>query len=491
MMLSDSVQEENLMNTNRLQRSLLAFVCSSLLLLGAACGTSTPQTPVHTPSGSAIANSSTTPRSTPTPSGKPETPTSGGAPATVPMPPTQTDCPPQGIAGRAAVMRPLALGNHPNIAYIFNEGTSDNPTFAELRRYDVTTASKTVIVHLPKTHIAEAQVSADGQWLLFVNDIPEYAPTAGVSALQMVRMDGQGLQTLYCASFGTLQGVQWSPDQKFVVFSLLYIPGELVMLLLNISSGSVQLELKYPDTSFGYLARTWPDTTHVYVVGVPNTHNGPVLFQSLYMLDTGKGANQHPNDLVQVLTSTQPQSCWDFDSDYHATKLVTSSCTVFFPPVPTDRGVQQGPSTMSVLPITGGQGHTIFTSPNLAVAQVRLQGYSSNSLLLTIENQNYGANFAIDTSQNGLWKMNTDGSGLTRLTTEDSGNTSNLNLFTQYPWSNISPDGSMYALQVTNIQSKDPITTLVFGELGGGEKTAFALAHVNSGNVEVAGWTNM
>jgi eukaryotic-like serine/threonine-protein kinase len=120
-----------------------------------------------------------------------------------------------------------------------------------------------------------------------------------------------------------------------------------------------------------------------------------------------------------------------------------------------------------------------------------LQGYSSNSILLTIENQNYGANIAIDTSQNGLWKLNTDGSGLTRLTTKDTGNTSNLNLFTQYPWSNISFDGSMYALQVTNIQSKDPITTLVFGELGGGETTAFAFAHVNSGTVEVAGWTKM
>jgi hypothetical protein len=54
------------------------------------------------------------------------------------------------------------------------------------------------------------------------------------------------------------------------------------------------------------------------------------------------------------------------------------------------------------------------------------------------------ANIAIDTSQNGLWKMNTDGSGLTRLTTEDSGKT-----------------------------------------------TTFAFAHVNSGIVEVAGWTMM
>ena len=85
--------------------------------------------------------------------------------------------------------------------------------------------------------------------------------------------------------------------------------------------------------------------------------------------------------------------------------------------------------------------------------------------------------------------MNTDGSGLTRLTAEDTGNESNLNLFTQYPWSNVSFDGSIYALQVTNMRSKDPITTLVFGELNGGKTTAFAFAHTNSGIVEVAGWT--
>src|SRR5712691_5521731 len=138
------------MHINRWQRYLLTFVGCSLLWLGAACGPGTQLSPVPTPGKSATVTASATPGNTSVPV-KPGTPVSGSA-STVPMPPTQTSCPqPPAAAGRAAVMRPLALGNHPTIAYIFNEGTFDTPSFAELKRYDVTTGSKTVIVHLPQT----------------------------------------------------------------------------------------------------------------------------------------------------------------------------------------------------------------------------------------------------------------------------------------------------------------------------------------------------
>src|SRR5260370_24540846 len=108
-------------------------------------------------------------------------------------------------------MSPLALGSYPSIAYIFNQGTVDNASFAELKRYDVTTGSKTVIVHLPQTNIADAQVSADGQWLFFVsNDLVR-------SKLQLVRLDGQGLQTLFRPS-DIVNHEQSSLDQKLLMF---------------------------------------------------------------------------------------------------------------------------------------------------------------------------------------------------------------------------------------------------------------------------------
>src|SRR5947209_5118347 len=120
-----------------------------------------------------------------------------------------TSCPPTGKAN-VAFMPSLTLGTHATIVYIVNEGTVSQPTAGTLKRYDVVTGAKVEIVKLASTYISEAQVSANGQWLLFV------AHVAGQVKLQLVRMDGQDLQTLYC---GNPNQVQWSTNQQLVVFS--------------------------------------------------------------------------------------------------------------------------------------------------------------------------------------------------------------------------------------------------------------------------------
>src|SRR5258708_19263499 len=102
-------------------------------------------------------------------------------------------------------MRPLALGSEPAIAYIFNTGTQANPSFAELKWYDVANGNKTVITHLSNEYITGAQVSSDGQWILFVTDYPQY------DALQLVRMDVQGLQTPYCTTQQPIQRIHRFP----------------------------------------------------------------------------------------------------------------------------------------------------------------------------------------------------------------------------------------------------------------------------------------
>ena len=63
---------------------------------------------------------------------------------------------------------------------------------SSLERYDVTTKQTADIIKLPQTWISSAQISADGQWVIFVSEVN------GSSEIQMVRVDGQGLQTLYC-----------------------------------------------------------------------------------------------------------------------------------------------------------------------------------------------------------------------------------------------------------------------------------------------------
>ncbi len=176
-------------------------VSGCLLVLLAACG----------PFGSSASG----PTPTVGASGATATLTTGGAPAltpaTAPMSPTQTACPTAGT-GRAAVLAPLALGPHQNIIYLFNQSPSPENFTGELKRYDVSTGHKVIIVTSAKSSIDEAQLSADGQWILFLTHI-----SSGEPALQLVRMDGQGLQTLYCSNKGLL-GIQWSPDQKQVLF---------------------------------------------------------------------------------------------------------------------------------------------------------------------------------------------------------------------------------------------------------------------------------
>src|SRR5579859_6538998 len=116
------------MNTTRYYRFLFTLLGFFLILLLAACGSSTPPTTggtSPTTSGSGTAVQGQTPGTTPP---------SGGL--TAPVPPTQTSCPAAGTA-RAAVMPPLTLGNHPNLVYVVNEYQGHTPTFGTLKRYDV------------------------------------------------------------------------------------------------------------------------------------------------------------------------------------------------------------------------------------------------------------------------------------------------------------------------------------------------------------------
>jgi hypothetical protein len=90
-----------------------------------------------------------------------------------------------------------------------------------------------------------------------------------------------------------------------------------------------------------------------------------------------------------------------------------------------------------------------------------------------------------------LWKINTNGTGLTRLTTNTSQLTLiTLNGFSQYPWSNISLDGSMYVLEVNSSQVSAGVETLYYGSLNGGSPVEFALGAGNF-RVMMAGWTKI
>ena len=102
------------------------LLCSLLLLLTACStsptGNSGSATPTTTPGASAGLTPTSNTTSQPTVT-------------TVAMPHTDVTCPAAGTA-RAAVMRPLALGSHQNLVYVYNE-VPQNTTiaFGHLRRY--------------------------------------------------------------------------------------------------------------------------------------------------------------------------------------------------------------------------------------------------------------------------------------------------------------------------------------------------------------------
>ena len=462
--------------------------CCLIILITACGGPSTTQNPDAslTPSSSQTPTTSTLP----TKGASTDTPTTPPVTTTVPMPTTSTTCPAQGTA-RAAVTAPLALGTHQNLVYVVKQYQGATFLGSTLKRYDVSTGNKTEIVTVNGAVIDYPQISADGQWLLFVASVGQQ------HKLQMVRMDGHGLQTLYCASNMSLDNVLWSSNQKLAIFSSVNPNNNQGGLyLLNLDTGTVQLELKPanggPPLNLERISTpvTWLDNTHIYVSFGP-APIGPI--DMLGILDTSRGPNQQMSDLTTVFQDKVSQSfnypCWDADSSYDGSTLFLNQCSGISAPNCSGDcllGTREGPSTINTEPGTGGSQQTIFTSQTLGIAAIR--AISPSTLLLQVEN--FSMNHQVDTSQNGLWKVNTDGTGLTRLTTEANGNPTSLCPYTQTPWSNVSRDDRLYAFETNNTGTYPYTYTLFYASLNGGSPTSFV--SISDGTqLTIVGWTTM
>jgi hypothetical protein len=406
-------------------------------------------------------------------------PTGTSAPITVSMPPTQTSCPVPGTA-RAAVTRPLVLGTHQNIIYF--ENASPDGTSGTLKRYDVTTHQATDIVKKPDAYILEAQVSADGQWVLFISSVN------GQPALQMVRMDGQGLQTLYCApsnltspnSFSSaLSNLVWSTDEQMVIFDQQGSSAPPTFLLLNLATGVVQIELQIdPNSSLSYTPRVWIDDTHLALFARSSSEYSQET--SIYVLDTHNGANQHTNALQRIVTA--PTSCFDFDISTDHTKFFLYRCT--YNPSQSSR---QGPSSISVIPVTGGTEHIIFASQTLAVLGLRV--ISDSGLLVLVGMGGFNS------QKNGLYTIHIDGTNFVKFVGYDIFGIEAramifaLYEFSPYPWSIVSRDGNMYAVVLVSDCGMHCQYTLLFGSLSGGKVTSLTSGLANS--FGMVGWTTI
>ncbi len=450
------------MNLYRFRHFVPLCLSGLLFMLLVACGTTPPVTTSSTPTPAATQTQSGSPGGTLTP-----TPVV----TTAPVPPTQTDCPAAGTA-RAAVLAPLALGHHPTIVYIVSTpGASTSvPSSTTLYRYDVITGVKTQILQVTNERISQAQISADGQWVLFVSGT---ASTSG--RLQLVRMDGQGLQTLSCDA--TSSNFQWSTNQQLIAFES-KAGGTGFVKLLRVADGTIQTALTQPlNTPYAYQLRTWLDTTRLYLT----RYDTDVPPDALAVLDLNKGFHQTTSDLVTVV-NRQPGQFQDFDSSYDGKQVFVAHS-----PCAYDCG---GPGNITTEPALGGMQQPIYSSQAYSVVKVR--AVTQKSLLFLVANSGFLNQNSGDLSHNGLWTIHTDGTDLVRLTTDSGTLSTHLNTDSQYPWSNVSRDGTLYAVaQQTMQKSGNPgPTALLFGSLSGGTPTPFASASNGTG-LSILGWTAM
>lgn len=392
-------------------------------------------------------------------------PTPGGS---QPVPATTTSCPVASQA-RPAVLAPLALGHDPTLVYLVNESNAGgDPTFGTVKLYDTVNGAKTELAKAEKTRVTEAQISNDGAWVLFTTQ------AAGQSELRLVRLDGQGLQTLVCApSNRIIRDSQWSFDQKYVIFDEFpHDGGAPTVYLLNILTGALQVEVVAPTSGIALIPRTWLDYHRILMIGIVPDSDAPP--QNIYVLDISNGANQTLASAHQVFTSTQP--CWGFDSSYDGRSLFIAQCQPAQP---------AGSSTLIQQPLDGGTASTVLNSSTLAFDTVRVIDTRDINLLALASDTSLGAASG-DPAHDGLYLVKSDNSAPPqRLTSTPAGQTSELNSYSQYYWANVSRDQSLYAL--TTITSNN-VYSIAYGSISGGASTT--IASIGEGTtLAFAGWT--
>ncbi len=447
--------------------TLLFFLTCWLVVLPTAC--------------SALPTSGSVPTATQSASQR-STSTSQPTSQTQPMPPTSTDCPAPN-SGRAAVIRTLAPGPNQNLVYVYKDTAA---AIWRLRRYDTRTGQKTDIYTTEAGQIEDAQVSADGQWVIFLLDFFSAIRTQASAEIRMIRMDGQGLQTLYCfptnehySHFGGGSGagealpigLQLSPDQKSLLFSLDTNNQESSIYDLKMASGHVQQVFQDTDTLYTTSIVTWLDNSNAYLITQGRTQPAP---PSNILLLNVPAALSHAKDITTLVFSGGGRMHeLSLDTSIDATRLYIDDCLLAASPFKT---------TISVEPSHGGTSQTIYQPPaSICVDEIRV--ISPTTMLMLVTDRN-ASTLVI---QHEVWTMNVNGTAqhsLTTLTPNDS--LFQMNPNSQYVWSNVSRDGSLYALQQ---ETNNNTEHLVYGPVNGGNVTIFATSSHNT--LTLVGWTTM
>lgn len=372
-----------------------------------------------------------------------------------------TDCP------EAGTVRPAQLSSNmgtvqPAVFYVTAWGgvqTGFNPL--SLMRYDLTT-HKTVTIYAFTGNAVEVrpsfQLSPDKHWLL-ITDTWRNA-TESITGLRLLSTDGAQLQTLACFPSGVdLSAVHWLPDGQRVALTKEQSNQTQFSSIdvLTLATGKTQTVL-----SGEYAPALWLDD-HRLIIEKPAETNRTYYF----LFDITRGSQQKISDLTSIASfPTWGNFVYgNFAVSLDGSQLFASSFAQASANNPANcRGATaQGPGTVAASTITGASRHVVYSSQSLAVLDII--PISLQTLLLYVEN-NTG-----DLSQNGLWKINTDGTGLTRLTSANDQACRDLDYWELSP--QIASNNQSYALVQTD-STRGYSQSIVVGNLSGGTPTTIA-----------------
>jgi hypothetical protein len=374
----------------------------------------------------------------------------------------------------------LQAGGHAQVVY-FQPYLLDKSSYlngkvmlnGELMRYDPTTRHTSTLLQLSNVKIEEAQISADGAWILYVAYVQDH------DELRVVRSDGADAQILLSAPlYAGLSNALWSPDQKSILFAEQPPQeGPTSIYLLNLAQNHLQLAFTSASKVGApqYVPRKWLDNTRALVTDANVSYDTQnATFHQLALLDTGKGANQRPGDL-QILASGNGE-CTDFDTSPDATQLFLLNCHRGTYP---DTSVE---STLSVLPLNGGSPRVIFHSTSLWINQVRWLAPQTLFLL----------------GDKVVGRLQSDGTGgLQQLFSPGPRQVLSFSRFTRLPWSNLARAGNLYALESIEVGTDTHGSELVVGSLDGGVPQVVGQAGVGMGeifqgaDIYLAGWITL
>ena len=387
------------------------------------------------------------------------------------LPPMKTDCPAVGKA-RAAVTSSLASQGHNNVVYIGNDSALDGSS-GKVMTYDVVTGKTRTITTLPRP-IVNAQLFNSGQWILLVSQRPE--PSTERTWLQIVRLDGQGLQTLYCSAPAvSIHEVLLSPDNDInkthLIFNERVTPAKTTLSMLTLNNGVLTQELS-------------PQNTYSPITWISNNNN--VLLENqqgdLYHLNI-KEEPQMQDTFPSLVTTGSGKVCHDFSASSDNNVVYSSYCQGMINADNVGSQPTSGPSIINAIDIDENGNfstpHPIFTSDTLALTQIR--AITSTTLLLHIENAD------AYNGEDGLWKLNTMTKQAQRLVSETK-DTLFLNTFSRSPWANTSLDGTFYAIKTGSKQSVG-FDKLLIGSLNGDQPKVIDQSGSHGMQLAVVGWT--